>query len=165
LRQAQVTTKTQAQVTMTQAQGTGGEQAQGLGRVGKLADAVTLSAFADRVCAALPATAGGIRVGGDPDRVVRRVAVLAGAGDSLLDVARVSGAEVYVTSDLRHHPASETLAWADAPALIDIPHWAAEWLWLPQLRDRLKNGLQRLGHSLPITVSATVTDPWVLRRP
>ena len=109
----------------------------GLGRVGALARPISLRDFAGRVARALPATPAGIRVGGDLDRPVQRIAVLAGAGDSLLDAARASGADVYVTSDLRHHPASEALAWPGAPALIDIPHWAAEWLWLPALQRRL----------------------------
>jgi dinuclear metal center YbgI/SA1388 family protein len=137
----------------------------GLGRVGDLARAITLRRFAQRVSAALPATPAGIRVGGDLDRPVRTVAVLAGAGDSLLDAARHSGADVYVTSDLRHHPASEALAWADAPALIDIPHWAAEWLWLPLLERRLTAALAGRGTPVPVQVSGLVTDPWTLHIP
>lgn len=134
----------------------------GLGRVGSVARPVSLRDFAGRVARALPATPAGIRVGGDLDRPVRRVAVLAGAGDSLLDAARGSGADVYVTSDLRHHPASEALAWPDAPALIDIPHWAAEWLWLPALQRRLSAAVAARGADVPVEVSALVTDPWAL---
>jgi len=134
----------------------------GLGRVGSVARPVSLRDFAGRVARALPATPAGIRVGGDLDRPVRRVAVLAGAGDSLLDAARGSGADVYVTSDLRHHPASEALAWPGAPALIDIPHWAAEWLWLPALQRRLSAAVAARGADVPVEVSALVTDPWAL---
>jgi dinuclear metal center YbgI/SA1388 family protein len=134
----------------------------GLGRVGSVARPVSLRDFAGRVARALPATAAGIRVGGDLDRPVRRVAVLAGAGDSLLDAARASGADVYVTSDLRHHPASEALAWPGAPALIDIPHWAAEWLWLPALQRRLSAAVIARGADVSVEVSALVTDPWAL---
>ncbi len=50
-----------------------------------------------------------MRVAGDPDGVVRRVAVCGGAGDFLLDTVRATDADVYVTSDLRHHPAGEFL--------------------------------------------------------
>ena len=41
-----------------------------------------------------------------------------------------SDADVYVTSDLRHHPATEFLE-QGGPALVDVAHWAAEWTWLP----------------------------------
>ena len=47
-----------------------------------------------------------------------------------------SGADVYVTSDLRHHVAAEFLE-KGGPALLDVSHWAAEWTWLPELAARL----------------------------
>ena len=80
----------------------------GSGRIGSV-ERTTLAAFADPVAAALPETAQGVRFAGDPDRVVRRVAVCGGAGDFLLDAVRATDADVYVTSDLRHHPAGEFL--------------------------------------------------------
>ena len=85
-----------------------GTAATGVGRVGDV-DETTLGEYADRVAEALPRTERGVLVGGDPDRVVRRVAVMGGAGDELLPEALASGADVYVTSDLRHHPAAEFL--------------------------------------------------------
>ena len=66
--------------------------------------------FAAAVAAALPETAHGVRVAGDPDRAVRRVAVCGGAGDFLLDTVARTDADVYVTSDLRHHPAERVPA-------------------------------------------------------
>jgi hypothetical protein len=69
----------------------------------------TLADFAEQVAAALPATAAGVRVGGDPDRPVRTVAVCGGAGDDLFAEVRAAGVDAYVTADLRHHPASEAL--------------------------------------------------------
>ena len=82
----------------------------GLGRIGTLAEPEPLRAFADRVAAALPATAWGVRAAGDPDRPVRRVAVCGGAGDSALGAAAAAGVDAYVTADLRHHPARSTAA-------------------------------------------------------
>lgn len=130
----------------------------GLGRIGDIAPA-RLADFVDRVADTLPATAGGVRAAGDPDRTVTRIAIQGGAGDDLLDTARHLGADVFVTSDLRHHPATEALAWDDAPALIDVSHWAAEWTWLPMLRERL---VAAFGDEpgLPVTVDRTRTDAW-----
>ncbi len=56
----------------------------GTGRIGTVARQ-TLGQFADAVAEALPDTVHGVRVAGDPDRPVRRVAVCGGAGDFLLD--------------------------------------------------------------------------------
>jgi dinuclear metal center YbgI/SA1388 family protein len=130
----------------------------GAGRIGSLRSLTTLREFADSVVAALPPTAVGARVSGDPDREIGTVAVAGGAGDFLLDDARASGADVYVTSDLRHHPASEFREHADAPALVDVPHWAAEWTWLPTASAALES---RLGDSgVSTAVSSLCTDPW-----
>lgn len=136
----------------------------GLGRVGELPREMTLAGFGQLLADVLPATCGGVRIGGDPDRTVRRVAVLPGAGDSLLDRARDLGVDCYVTSDLRHHPAGEFLEWAQLdpsrPALVDISHWAAEWTWLPVLASRLSALAGEQGLGLEVEVSDLVTDPW-----
>ncbi|HZE32573.1 MAG TPA: Nif3-like dinuclear metal center hexameric protein [Actinoallomurus sp.] len=128
----------------------------GLGRVGELSAPLTLREFAAGAAKGLPATAAGLRVAGDPDAPVRTVAVCGGAGDSLLGAARGAGADVYLTADLRHHPASEFRE-AGATALIDAAHWATEWPWL---RDAAK----LLGETnVETRISSAVTDAWTFR--
>ena len=129
----------------------------GTGRVGSL-PATTLAEFAGAVATALPKTQHGVRVAGDPDRVVRKVAVCGGAGDFLLDRVAASDVDVYVTSDLRHHPASEFVE-KGGPALVDVAHWAAEWTWLPVVAARLQGAL---GNEVDTRVSTLCTDPWTL---
>ncbi|MFZ4065764.1 MAG: Nif3-like dinuclear metal center hexameric protein [Rhodoluna sp.] len=113
----------------------------GIGKLGKLSEPITLGELASRLNASLPATATGVRVAGDFNQNVQTVALCAGAGDSYLRLALDSGADVYITSDLRHHPAQEILELAKARdkefALIDISHWAAEFLWLEQAKSEL----------------------------
>lgn len=81
----------------------------GLGRVGRLAEPVMLRDFARRVADVLPYTELGVQVCGDLDAPVNTVAVLPGSGDSLFDEVRATGADVYVTSDLRHHPVTDAI--------------------------------------------------------
>ena len=131
----------------------------GAGRIGDVEE-TTLGEYAGTVAGVLPPTARGVLVGGDPDRVVRRVAVAGGAGDFLLDRALSSGADVYVTSDLRHHVAAEFLE-KGGPSLLDVSHWAAEWTWLPELAARLA---EALGDTVEIRVSTLCTDVWQARR-
>jgi dinuclear metal center YbgI/SA1388 family protein len=140
---------------------TGGET--GSGRIGDV-EPTTLGDFARIVAERLPSTAGGVRIGGDPQRPVRRVAVCGGAGDFLLDAVLATDADVYVTSDLRHHPASEFLE-KGGPALVDVAHWAAEWTWLPVVEARVRRALGDLGGDLggdtvETRVSQIPTDPW-----
>jgi dinuclear metal center YbgI/SA1388 family protein len=134
----------------------GPAEAVGIGRVGRLPAAVTLGEFASRVSAALPATAGGVRVAGEYDRHIETVALCAGAGDSYLSSEAVRSADVYVTSDLRHHPASGAREVPGAPALVDVSHWASEWLWLSQAAAELRAELP----GVEVTVSDVRTDPW-----
>lgn len=131
----------------------------GIGRVGELRVPMTLREFAAQVAATLPPTVSGVRVAGDGERQVRRVALCGGAGDSLLDHPAVRSADVYVTSDLRHHPAQESLEQSlvsGGPALIDTAHWAAESLWLHGAAERFAERLP----GVEFRVSARRTDPW-----
>jgi len=131
----------------------------GLGRVGELTESMTLGDFARRVAEVLPATAQGVRVAGDYGQPVRRIALCAGAGDSLLAHPLVTSADVYITSDLRHHAAQESLeqsALGDGPALIDVSHWAAEWLWLERAAQEIRTVLP----GVDVSVSDLRTDPW-----
>ncbi len=134
----------------------------GLGRVGDLAVAVPLSRFAETVRDALPPTAHGVRVAGDPDRPVRRVAVLSGSGGDDLAAAAVAGADVVVTSDLKHHVATDHLE-AGGPALVDVAHFASEWPWLPVVARLLVADLAARGRTVETRVSTIVTDPWTAR--
>ncbi|QDZ13902.1 Nif3-like dinuclear metal center hexameric protein [Humibacter ginsenosidimutans] len=131
----------------------------GLGRVGDLPTVTTLGELARRLGDLLPPTAGGIRVAGDYRRAVQRVSLCGGAGDAFLREPAVLGSDVYVTSDLRHHPASEFLEQAKlsgGPALIDVSHWAAEWLWLETAAGQLSTAFP----GLEVVVSDLRTDPW-----
>jgi dinuclear metal center YbgI/SA1388 family protein len=131
----------------------------GVGRICELAEPESLGRFVGRVRRGLPATPTGIRLAGDHDHEVRTIALCGGAGDSLLEAARAAGADVFLTADLRHHPAGEALEQA-GPALVDVAHWASEWPWLADAARRLTNALAGHGTTVGTHVSTTVTDPW-----
>ncbi len=137
----------------------GDDPTRGIGRIGRLEQPTTLGRLARALGELLPATANGIRVSGDFDAPVSTIALCAGAGGSLLADPAVRSADVYITSDLRHHPASEARENARVgygPALIDVSHWASEWLWLETAAAELRAELP----GLKITVSDLRTDPW-----
>lgn len=148
-----------------QTQELGGEEHPvGTGRVGTLPEPLTLRALSERLADALPATAGGLRIAGRPEQRISRVALCGGAGDSLFEAVRSVGADVYITADLRHHPASEfreqELVRGTECALIDCSHAASESLWLQRAGERLQALLAERGHSITFTVSSLNTDPW-----
>ena len=134
----------------------------GCGRVGSLARPQTLREFVEQLSTVLPKAAGGIRVAGPADALVSRVAVVGGAGDDRFDAVRASGADVYVTADLRHHPALEAReeARGGTPYLVDAGHWATEWVWLEGARSELVRELGGRGASLDTHICTLRTDPW-----
>lgn len=130
----------------------------GHGVIGTLAAETELANFAKTVSKALPATARKVAFSGNPSRTVKTVAICSGAGDSFLPAVLESEADVYVTSDLRHHPTQDAVL---APrehgplSLIDVSHWAAESLWVGGAVNRLNTltGVTALESSIN-------TDPW-----
>lgn len=136
----------------------------GLGRVGRLPHRLPLREFVHLAAGALPATVWGLRAAGEPDRPVTTVAVCGGAGGELAGAAAAAGADVLLTADLRHHPASE-LYDDTGVALVDAAHWATEWPWLADAAARLREGLAAVGTTVETSVSSRVTDPWTLHAP
>lgn len=125
---------------------------QGLGRVGELPEPVTLAELVERAASVLPATSWGVRGSGNPEALVRRLAVCGGAGDDALHSAASSGAQAFLTSDLRHHPSLEA---PPGLALLDAAHWATEWPWLAVAAEALTRVV-----GVQTSVSTTCTDPW-----
>jgi dinuclear metal center YbgI/SA1388 family protein len=131
----------------------------GIGRIGRLPAPVTLAELTAYAARVLPPTAWGVRAAGDPDRVVRTLAVSGGSGDSLLGDAVAAGVDAFLTADLRHHPVSEHLA-EGGPALLDAAHWATERPWLDDLAAYLRDAL-----GIATFVSDLDTDPWTVHSP
>ena len=81
---------------------------------------------------------------------------------------RAADVDVYVTADLRHHPASEQQERAlfeaaggpPRPALVDLAHSTSEWLWLPRAAAALRADLAAAGTTVETRVSTRRTDPW-----
>ncbi|VZH85764.1 Nif3-like dinuclear metal center hexameric protein [Corynebacterium rouxii] len=131
------------------------DTAEGLGRVGFLPEPMRFGDFVQQVANALPETSWGIRAAGDPEQMVQTVAVSSGSGDSFLDAVAALGVDVYVTSDLRHHPADESRR-AHGPLLIDTAHWASEFPWTYQVQELLAHEFAQLD----VEVATLRTDPW-----
>jgi len=97
-----------------------------LPRLGTLASPRPLADFARFVESALGcAETSALRCGGgDPHRMISRVAVCGGAGAELAEAVQAAGADAFVTSDIRHHEFLE--AEARGLALLDAGHSATE---------------------------------------
>lgn len=144
-----------------------GPDGSGAGRMGELSEPLTLRAFAAHAAAALPPTPQGLRVAGDLDALVQTIAVLPGSDDTRFAEAAAAEADVYVSSDLKHHPVSEQRERAGLgdgrPFVVDTAHWASESPWLRVVAARLTAELAGRGDGVEVRVSDLRTDPWTAR--
>lgn len=128
----------------------------GLGRIGELPTPIPLRALAARIRDELPAPH--LRHAGEPDRLVRRVAVVGGAGDGHIGDALRAGADVYVTGDLRHHVTLDAVE--QGLALVDAGHHATEVAAMPHWIDRLTAAARERQLQAPVIASGVDTSPW-----
>lgn len=128
----------------------------GLGRIGRLPEALTLEVFAGRVKQLLGAPA--VRLVGDGDRRVTKVAVCGGSGASLLQEAARQGADVLVTGDLKYHEARQ--AQHLRIAAIDAGHFATERLAVPKLAEVLRREATRRGLAIEFIELEGEADPF-----
>jgi dinuclear metal center YbgI/SA1388 family protein len=136
----------------------GAAPAKGVGRGGELDQPLPLREVAARLRDRLPSPL--LRTAGDPERVIQRVAACGGAGDSLIGAALASGADLYVTGDLRHHVTLDALTMG--MAMIDAGHYAPEAAALPALIRRLTEAAVERGLQARLLPSELSTDPWLV---
>jgi dinuclear metal center YbgI/SA1388 family protein len=125
--------------------------AMGLGRVGNLPQPVTLRQLAEQVKSAYEID--GVRFVGDPDRQVRRVAIMGGSGGRFYSAALDQQADVYITGDIDFHTAQDALA--DGLCLIDPGHHVERWV-VPRVCEKLRAALP----DVTITPSKVDTNPF-----
>lgn len=136
---------------------------EGVGRVGEVVRAVPLRKFIEQIARCIPVGINGVRATGDPNQLIKRVAVCGGSGDDRLEIIQRLGVDAYLTADLKHHRVAEALA-AGAPVLIDGGHFATEWPWLPQAARLLAEDLSQGGYApVEMKISEISTDPWRVR--
>jgi dinuclear metal center YbgI/SA1388 family protein len=129
----------------------------GMGRVGPVSAPVSLAQMADQVKAQLGG--GSVRVVGDPGKKIREAAVCTGSGGSLIPAFLASGADVFITGDIKYHEAR--LIESHNRALIDVGHFASEIIARDLLAHRLEQAVSRAGFSLEIQAFTGETDPFV----
>jgi dinuclear metal center YbgI/SA1388 family protein len=112
----------------------------GLGRIGTLAQPLTLAELAAAVAHALQLPA--VRYTGDPGLRVVRVAVLPGSGAAAVDDV-LGRADVLLTGDVKYHDAQRALA-LGLP-IIELPHEVVEGATLQRWADMLADKLAGAG--------------------
>ncbi|MBB3109019.1 dinuclear metal center YbgI/SA1388 family protein [Paenibacillus phyllosphaerae] len=125
----------------------------GLGRVGKLAEPIRLGDLADKVKEVFEVPAA--RLVGDPERMVRKVAVLGGSGARYVRHSLFAGADVLVTGDIDYHTAHDALV--AGLAIIDPGH-NIEKIMKPRVADWLNEQLAERKYATTAVASTISTE-------
>lgn len=127
----------------------------GLGRVGELKEEMTLRAFAEHVKQSFDVP--GLRVVGNLDDNIRRVAVLGGDGNKYMADAQLRGADVFVTGDVYYHTAHD--ARMEGLNVVDPGHHI-ESVMKEGVRRFLADVTSQNGYATNVVVSEVHTDPF-----
>lgn len=128
---------------------------QGIGRVGKLPEQQLLSEFVKAVKIAYEIPA--IRLVGNPNSLVSKVAVLGGSGRDFVKAAIFAGADVLITGDIDYHTAHDALA--AGLNIIDAGH-NIEKLLKPAVANMLQEKLWKKGYVTKVNPSELNTEPF-----
>ena len=129
-------------------------QVMGLGRIAELENETTLSLYADNVKTLLGADH--ISFAGDPDRRIKKVALLNGSGNKFINDARFAGADVLVTGDMQYHGILDALEMG--LCVIDAGHYATEKIMIKYVTEYLKDKFHELKFDVDVIESNKNTE-------
>ncbi len=137
---------------------TGSETEHGIGRIGSLAKASSLKSLVSMVKKKLKLDF--VKIAGDPEMKVTRVAICSGSGSSLMQTFLSSKAQVFISGDIHYHDARD--AENANRGIIDIGHFPSEHLMVGALAHQLEKTLTGEGIKTEVEPCAIETDPFIV---
>jgi putative NIF3 family GTP cyclohydrolase 1 type 2 len=97
-----------------------------------------------------------IRFAGDPNRLIKKVALLNGSGSKYINAARYAGADVLVTGDTQYHGVLDALELG--LCIIDAGHYATEKIMIKYITEYLRDKFQELKLDAEVIESGSNTE-------
>lgn len=135
----------------------GDETEHGIGRIGTLAKAGSLKSLVSMVKNKLKLDF--VKVAGNLEMKVERVAICSGSGSSLMHAFIASDAQVFISGDIRYHDARD--AENANRGIIDIGHFPSEHLMVDALAQQLRKIIAGEGIRIKVEPFALETDPFI----
>jgi len=132
---------------------------QGLGRVGHLKSPMGLQELADHVIKCLNLSY--VRVIGDPQLTVKKIAVCSGSGGSLIKDVISLGVQAYVTGDLKYHDARNIEM--HHMGAIDVAHFESEHIFIDDLVSKLQTIVDQRQWTVDILPCPVERNPFYLK--
>ena len=136
-----------------------GDCLEGLGRVGKLPQPMALEALGKQAKSVFKASH--VRMVGDPNMRVDTVAVCTGSGESLLEAFFCSGAQAYVTGDMKYHGARDIEM--SGVGGIDVGHFASEHIAIDLLVEKVNALSNQSKLGLEVKGYIGESDPFIIK--
>ncbi len=130
----------------------------GIGRIGVLKSSIPLQQAVLFIKEKLKLSH--LRVTGDMTLPVETIAICTGSGGSLIEPFLSSGADLYVTGDIKYHEARRVEE--HAKGLIDVGHFGSEHMAVDLLADKLSRAVQTAGLSVKIKKYKKEKDPFTI---
>lgn len=131
-------------------------KALGLGRIGELQEEMSLQQFAAHAKTSLDAS--GVRVTGNLNARIKKVAVLGGDGNKYYQHAKRKGADVYVTGDFYYHTAHDAM---NIGLNIVDPGHHVEKIMKAGIARRMQELAEMQGYDVVFIASEQNTDPFI----
>lgn len=129
-------------------------RATGIGRIAELENETNLSMFAESVKKMLGVEY--VRYAGDPNSIIKKVALLNGSGSKYINAAKFAGADVLVTGDMQYHGVLDALEMG--LCVIDAGHYATEKIMVKYIAEYLRSKFQELKLDAEVIESSANTD-------
>jgi dinuclear metal center YbgI/SA1388 family protein len=139
----------------------GEEQYAGMGTVGDLPKAITLERFVAGLQLLFPAAS--LRVVGDGERLLRRVALCTGSGAGYLEKVVADGCDAFVSGDFKYHEARR--GEEAGLALVDLGHFVSERLIVEPLAEVMRTAAASAAFQVEVLTAQNESDPfWTVPR-
>lgn len=127
----------------------------GLGRIGYI-KGTTLRELANQVKAKLKIS--NLRVVGNLNKTINKIAVCGGSGGSLINMASFKGADALITGDIGYHDA--ILADELGLSIIDAGHFGTEKIAVNFIAEYIIDEVQKLDRDIDVIISENQKDPF-----
>ena len=117
-----------------------GEEAMGIGQIADAGREMTLKECCRKAKEAFGLES--VKVFGDLEGKVRRVAICPGSGKSVIGIAIEKGADVLITGDIGHHEGIDSVA--QGLAVIDAGHYGLEHIFIADMKRYLEEKIENI---------------------
>jgi dinuclear metal center YbgI/SA1388 family protein len=133
-----------------------GDTDTGIGRLAYLNEPMSFNSIITLVKKALNMSI--VRVVGDENKMIRKIAVVNGSGQDYFSLAKKMGADCIITGDTTYHYVSDFCE--ENMCIIDAGHFATEWPAIKSISKTIQNLIINNGFQTEVIISDTTRDPY-----